>query len=71
MTNLKIIQTTVKEIIDLSSKSAILADPKSKLFCKQYLKLDPKSEESVPNFLKHLCKDHGLRTDRLYNNVKL
>lgn len=72
MTSLKNIRSTVKEIIDLSSKSAVLADPKSKIFCKQYLKLEQNAnntEDSTFGFLKLLCKEHGLQTDRLYSNV--
>jgi len=66
MTNSQVIRATVKEIIDLSTKSAILADKKSKLFCDQYTHLNNSDE-----FLKILCTDHGLKTDRLSSYVFL
>jgi hypothetical protein len=55
----------VKEILELGSKSAILADTKSKLFCKKYAELASES----PQFLKALSKEHGLKTDKLYSTV--
>ena len=78
MVPLNAIRQTVREIIELGSKSAILADPKSKTFCKQYDDLKKAlanikiKDESVPvtdNFLKILCKEHGLKNDRLFNTI--
>ena len=67
MANLQLIKTTVKEILDLSSKSAILADKKSNLFCDQYFVLH-KSSDSI-RFLKDLSTEHGIKNDRLLTNV--
>jgi hypothetical protein len=64
MNNTQVIRATVKEIIDLSTKSAILADKKSNVFCEQYTRLNDSNE-----FLKALCTDHGLKTDRLSSYV--
>ena len=64
MTNSQVLRATVKEIIDLSTKSAILADKKSKLFCDQYTRLN-----NSDDFLKTLCTDHGFKTDRLLSYV--
>jgi hypothetical protein len=57
----------VKEILELGSKSAILADTKSKLFCKNYV-ADVASGDG-PQFLRALSKEHGLKTDKLYSTV--
>lgn len=64
MNNTQVIRATVKEIIDLSTKSAILADKKSNVFCEQYTRLNDSNE-----FLKALCTDHGLKTDRLSSYI--
>lgn len=76
MAPLSLIRQTVKEIIDLSSKSAILADPKSKAFCQQYdilqkLGKNKSANETAVtgNFLKTLCQDHGLRNERLFGII--
>jgi len=70
------IRQTVREIIDLGSKSAILADPKSKIFCNQYANLqktftnNKESSSAVTgNFFKILCKEHGLKNERLFGNI--
>lgn len=67
MANLQLIKTTVKEILDLSSKSAILADKKSNLFCDQYFNLHKSSDSII--FLKELSTEHGIKNDRLLTNV--
>lgn len=65
------IRKFAKEIIELSSKSAILADPKSKLFCLEYSKLNKTSElNERSEFLKTLSQDHGFQNERLYDSVK-
>ena len=78
MAPLNAIRQTVREIIELGSKSAILADPKSKAFCQQYNNLqkaftDSKTkDESAPlidNFFKVLCKEHGLKSERLLSTI--
>ena len=76
MAPLSTIRQTVREIIDLSSKSAILADPKSKVFCQQYASLKRLVKEKsiddmaiTGNFLKMLCKEHGLKNERLYGTL--
>lgn len=66
MSSWKNLRTTVKEIIDLSSKSATLADPKSKLFCQQFLK---QASNDRSELIKSICSDHGLKTDRIFNSV--
>ncbi len=68
------IRQTIREIIDLSSKSAILADYKSKVFCQQYNEINKLASKDISIseiFLKSLCKDHGYKLDRLYNTVNL
>ena len=68
------IRQTIREIIDLSSKSAILADSKSKLFCQQYSEINKLASKDVSIseiFLKSLCKDHGYKLDRLYSTVSI
>lgn len=73
MAPVSIIRQTAKEIIELGSKSAILADPKSNLFCKQYESL--RKVPSSPSFhlgqtyLKDLSKYHGFKYERVFNNV--
>ncbi len=73
---LPVIHQTVKEIIDLSSKSAILADKKSKQFCQQYHQLTKKAlsdslarQESF-KVLEVLCKEHGIKSDLLYSQIQ-
>lgn len=68
MANLIKIRGLVKEIVDLSSKSAILADPKSKLFCAEYAKLNRHDADAV-KLLDVLAQDFGFQTDRLYETV--
>lgn len=69
MANLIRLRGLVKEIIELSSKSPILADPKSKLFCNEYSKLSGRRDES-PQFFKILAQDFGLQPERLHDTVK-
>ncbi len=72
MSVLNAIRQTIREIIDLSSKSAILADNKSKLFCKQYGEINKLASNNVniaENFLRDLSNDHGIKHDRLYSTV--
>ena len=75
MSKLPIIRQTVKEILDLSSKSAILADSKSKQFCKEYYDLlkDDTDKEQKESFalLKLLCKEHGIKNDSLGQTVSI
>ena len=66
----------VKDIIDLSTKSAILADPKSKQFCQEYSELSKISQSTEDSkdkvsykLLEVLCKDHGIKTESLYTYV--
>ncbi|CAF0907496.1 unnamed protein product [Brachionus calyciflorus] len=66
MPNFKNISLTVKEILDLSAKSAILADPKSKAFCQLYLN-QPTQDRT--EFIKSLCKDHGLKNERIFQSL--
>lgn len=67
MPSWKNLRSTVKEIIDLGSKSATLADPKSSLFCQQFLNQAPKDRSEL---IKFICLDHGLKTDQIFNSVK-
>lgn len=68
MSSLKNLRTTIKEIIDLGSKSATLADRKSNFFCQQFLN---QSLNERTELIKLICSDHGLKTDRIYQSVKL
>lgn len=70
MANLQLVRSITKEIIDLSTKSAILADKKSIQFCDQYLKLRSSSDNSQASYLQSLCTNHGFKTERLLANVK-
>ena len=69
MANLIKIRQLVKEIVDLSSKSAILADPKSKVFCGEYSKLNRTPESS--KFFDLLAQDFGFRNERLHETVSV
>lgn len=69
MANLIKIRQLVKEIVDLSSKSAILADPKSKVFCSEYSKLNRTPESS--KFFDLLAQDFGFRNERLHETVSV
>ena len=69
MPTLKLIGHTVKEILELSVKSPILADAKSKIFCKQYENL--KNSGFGAKFLKVLSKEHGLKTDKIFSTVNV
>lgn len=75
MSKLPIIRQTVKEILDLSSKSAILADSKSKQFCKEYndlLKNDSGKEQKESfTFLKLLSEEHGIKNESLSQTVSI
>ena len=75
MSNLALIRQTTKQIIELSVKSAILADKKSKEFCKQYLELEKKPQlDSVDNatsFIKYLSSNFGVKTEKLGATVFL
>ena len=74
MSRFSILRTTIKEIIDLSKRSDILADQKSKQFCNFYLNLknedaDLSNADSKGELMKTLSKEHGLKLDKLYNKV--
>ncbi len=72
MSVLNTIRQTIREIIDLSSKSAILADYKSKIFCQQYNeinKLASNNANIAEVFLRDLSIDHGIKNERLYTTV--
>ena len=72
MSVLNTIRQTIREIIDLSSKSAILADYKSKIFCQQYNeinKLASNNANIAEAFLRDLSIDHGIKNERLYTTV--
>jgi hypothetical protein len=73
MPSLKLIQQTIKDIIDAGSKSAILADSKSKLFCKQYVDLQKqdKTEQLRNDLLKSLCQNYGIKKQALYKTVRI
>lgn len=70
------VRQIVRDIIDLSTKSAILADPKSKQFCQEYselarssqLKENPNDRETL-KLLTVLCQEHGINTQSLYKYV--
>ncbi|RNA10854.1 malonyl- mitochondrial [Brachionus plicatilis] len=66
MPSWKNLRSTVKEIIDLGSKSATLADPKSSLFCQQFLNQAPRDRSEL---IKFICLDHGLKTDQIFNSI--
>lgn len=68
--NVGILRQLSKEIIDLSAKSAILADPKSKIFCTEYSKFrEHNDDKSSVQFFASLTEQHGLSTERLYDSV--
>lgn len=67
MANFIKVRELVKEILELSSKSAILADPKLKLFCSEYSRLNRESENA--KLLNTLTQDFGFQTDRLLESV--
>ncbi len=72
MSRFNLLKNTTKEIIDLATRYEFLADKKSKLFCRTYLDLknDNEADKQVKNnLLTHLCCEHGLRTDKLFNKV--
>ena len=58
----------VREILELSSKSAILADPKSRVFCAEYAKLNRHENEGA-KLLNILAQDFGFQPDRIYDSV--
>jgi hypothetical protein len=69
MNVLSTIRQTIREIIDLSSKSPILADYKSKLFCQQYGEISKQASKNLniaESFLRDLSNDYGIKHDRLY-----
>jgi hypothetical protein len=74
--HLPVIRQTVKEIIDLSSKSAILADSKSKQFCQHYNNLakqainDTSARQESFKVLEILCKEHGIKADLLHSQIQ-
>ena len=66
------IRKLVQEIIELSSKSPILADSKSNTFCKQYRELnaiDEKNREAKFQFLVSLTNGYGIKSANLFSNV--
>lgn len=72
MSRFSFLRSTLKEIIDLSKRSDILADQKSKVFCQYYLSL--KNEVEIVNstkipLMKTLCEDYGLKSDKIYSKV--
>jgi hypothetical protein len=67
MTSIKL-RSLVNEIIDLAQKSPILADKKLILFCEQYTQMKL-NKENPRSFLEFLCKEQGLNSDSLFNNV--
>ena len=69
MSNLQLIRQTVKEIIDLGAKSAILADAKSKEFCHLYSFNESNKRVQSAQLITLLCKEHGLKTHQLNSNV--
>jgi hypothetical protein len=72
MSRFNVLKTTTKEIIELATRYEVLADRKSKLFCKSYLQLkntDETDAEVKSKLLNHLCSDYGVRTDKLFNKV--
>lgn len=70
MANLHLIRSITKEIIDLSAKSAILADKKSNQFCEQYYKLKASNDStSQASYFQSLCDNHGFKTERLSSQV--
>ena len=76
---LQIVKQTAREIIELSSKSAILADQKSKAFCHLYSELEVQQQppggsssggaSQHHQLLRELSKDHGLKAVEIYNTV--
>lgn len=68
MSNLQVIRNLAREILDLSTKSAILADKRSIQFCEQYLSLRP-TVTNLSELFKSLSNDHGIKTERLASNV--
>jgi hypothetical protein len=69
MSVLNIARQTVREILELGSKSAILADSKSKMFCKAYLDSIKSDTQSSYQFLKFLTQEHGLNTEKLFGSI--
>ena len=68
MSRFKALQSTLREIINLSKKSDILADQKSKIFCSSYLNL---KNETKFELFKSLSDEHGLKSDKLFAKVSL
>lgn len=61
-----LLKQTLREVVELASKSAVLGDTKSKLFCKLYMN-ESLIERST--LLRHISKEYGVKTDKLYSSV--
>jgi hypothetical protein len=68
MSRFSALKTTLKEIINLSKRSDILADQKSKIFCNYYLNLK-NNETTKLQLFKSLSEEHGLKSERLFTKV--
>lgn len=69
---LNTLKTIVKEIIELSKKSDILADHKSKQFCKYYLNSNDLNANLTLKYdiVSTICNENGLKLDKIYDKVK-
>lgn len=71
MNRIHLLKSTAKEIINLASKSEVLADTKSKIFCNNYLDLNKFyfNDKTKVDLFTYLCKNYGLKLDKVYNSV--
>ena len=85
MSRINLLRTTIQEIINVATKSEVLADKKSNLFCKNYLNLTTATKPLASTSLTHsvndhdesiklklfqsICNDHGFKYDKLYTKV--